>query len=183
MNPFLEAQAHYTRRQFFGRSAMGLGTAALASLLGNSAFGAISPTARRGVPGLPDLPHLAPKAKRVIYLFQNGAPSHVDLFDYKPKLAEWHGRQIPDKVAGGKRFSTMTGGQTARPVLKEIANFSQHGQSGAWVYDFLPKIAGVADELCFVKSMHTEAVEPRARHHVFHDRHPRWPAALRWALG
>lgn len=161
MDPLLEGKALFTRRQFFGRSAMGVGTAALASLLGRDAFGALggaSATAPRGVPGLPELPHFAPRAKRVIYLFQNGAPSHVDLYDYKPKLREWHGRQIPDELTGGKRFSTMTGNQTARPVLGEISNFAQHGKSGAWVSDFLPKIAGIADDLCFVKSMHTESV-------------------------
>src|SRR5215210_5383652 len=105
MDPLLEGQALFTRRQFFGRSALGIGTAALASLLGKDAFAALGgagaprgTAAKRGIPGLPDLPHFAPKAKRVIYLFQNGAPSHVDLFDYKPKLREWHGKQIPDAV-------------------------------------------------------------------------------------
>src|SRR5215204_633347 len=98
MDPFREAQALYTRRQFFGRSVLGVGTAALASMLGRDAWAAATP-AQHGIPGLPDLPHFAPKAKRVIYLFQNGAPSHVDLFDYKPKLREWHGKQIPDEIA------------------------------------------------------------------------------------
>src|SRR5687767_12490918 len=104
MDPILQAKALMTRRAFFGRSAMGLGTAALASLLGGNAFGAAAAgsSPRRAVPGLADLPHFAPKAKRVIYLFQNGAPSHVDLFDYKPLLREWHGKQIPDEIAGGK---------------------------------------------------------------------------------
>ena len=129
MNPLHEASALYTRRQFFGRSVLGLGTAALATLLGSEARGADG--VRRGIPGLPELPHFAPKAKRVIYLFQNGAPSHVDLFDYKPKLREWHGRQIPDEVVGGRRFSTMTGGQTDRPVLGEITKFAQHGHEDA----------------------------------------------------
>ncbi|MBI3880867.1 MAG: DUF1501 domain-containing protein [Verrucomicrobia bacterium] len=164
MNPLFDHQAFLTRRQFFGRSAMGLGTAALASLLNREAFGAAAPTQNSKLKtqnfssGLPDLPHFAPKAKRVIYLFQNGAPSHVDLFDYKPKLKEWHGKQIPDEVVGGRRFSTMTGSQTARPVLGEITNFKQHGRSGAWVSDFLPRTAAIADDLCFIKSMHTEAV-------------------------
>ncbi len=159
MNPLLEYQAYLTRRQFFGRSAMGLGTAALASLLNREAFGAAaSGASATHIGGLPDLPHFAPKAKRVIYLFQNGAPSHVDLFDYKSKLKEWHGKQIPDEVVGGRRFSTMTGNQTARPVLSEITKFAQHGQSGAWVSDFLPRTAAIADDLCFIKSMHTEAV-------------------------
>ncbi|MBI5767124.1 MAG: DUF1501 domain-containing protein [Verrucomicrobia bacterium] len=157
MTPHQETSALFTRRQFFGRSALGLGTAALASLLGRDALAASGPAARR-FGGLPALPHFAPKAKRVIYLYQNGAPSHVDLFDYKPKLRELHGVQIPDSVVGGKRFSTMTGNQTARPVLAEITKFARHGKSGAWVSDFLPRIAAVADDLCFVKSMHTEAV-------------------------
>jgi Protein of unknown function (DUF1501) len=155
VNPFLEHRALLTRRQFFGRSALGLGTAALGTLL---AGGKSSGETARLSGGLPDLPHFAPKAKRVIYLFQNGAPSHVDLFDYKPKLREWHGKQIPDEVVGGRRFSTMTGGQTERPVLGEITRFARHGRSGAWVSDFLPRTAAIADDLCFIKSMHTEAV-------------------------
>jgi hypothetical protein len=106
----------------------------------------------------PALPHFAPKAKRVIHLLQNGAPSHVDLFDWKPMLKKMHGTQIPDSIAGGKRFSTMTGTQTARPVLGEISNFSRHGQSGATVSDFMPHAAAIADELCFIKSMHTTQV-------------------------
>jgi Protein of unknown function (DUF1501) len=149
-------RASITRRQLFGRSALGLGTAALSSLLVRDGLSAESSAG--SYRGLANLPHWAPKAKRVIYLFQNGAPSHVDLYDYKPALKKWHGTQIPDEVVGGRRFSTMTGGQTARPVLSEISNFKQHGLSGAWVSDFLPNIASIADDLCFVKSMHTEAV-------------------------
>ena len=155
MDPACEHQACVTRRQFFGTSALGIGAAALASLLNSEALGADAPK-RFG--GLPDLPHFAPKAKRVIYLLQNGAPSHVDLFDYKPKLKEWHGKEIPPEIRKGKRLSTMTSGQTAKPVLAEITKFAQHGKSGAWVSDFLPKTAGIADDLCFVKSMYTEAV-------------------------
>jgi hypothetical protein len=149
MNPRIEIPLQLTRRSLFGRGAGGIGAAALGSLL-----------AREGAAanGLADLPHHAAKAKRVIYLFQNGAPSHVDLFDHKPKLREWHGRQIPDSVAAGKRFSTMTGNQTERPVLGEITNFARHGRSGATVSDFLPHTASIADELCFIKSMHTGSV-------------------------
>ncbi len=152
MTPPLEHQALLTRRALFAKTAMGLGGAALGSLLTRDGL------ALPADPAAPPLPHFAPKAKRVIYLLQNGAPSHVDLFDYKPKLKEWHGKQIPDEVAGGKRFSTMTGNQTARPVLSEITHFAQHGASGAWVSDFLPQIASIADDVCFVKSLHTEAV-------------------------
>ena len=157
MNPLFERNANYTRRQFFGRTAAGIGGAALASLLRKTGFASTSGI-MDSLPGLPDLTHFAPKAKRVIYLFQNGAPSHIDLFDYKPKLREWQGRQIPDELTGGKRFSTMTSGQTERPVLPEISNFAQHGESGAWISDFLPHIAEIADDLCFIKSMYTEAV-------------------------
>ncbi|MEQ1861074.1 MAG: DUF1501 domain-containing protein [Chthoniobacteraceae bacterium] len=152
MSPFLEHQSTLTRRALFAKSAMGLGGAALGALLTRDGF------ALPADPAAPRLPHFAPKAKRVIYLLQNGAPSHVDLFDYKPKLKEWHGKQIPDEVVGGKRFSTMTGNQTARPVLGEISNFAQHGASGAWVSDFLPRIASISDDVCFIKSLHTEAV-------------------------
>ena len=143
---------HLTRRALFGRGALGLGSLALGGLLERDGF-AVAPDS-----AAPALPHFAAKAKRVIYLLQNGAPSHVDLFDYKPKLKEWHGRQIPDEVVGGRRFSTMTGNQTARPVLSEITKFSQHGQSGAWVSSFMPHTAAIADDLCFIKSMHTGAV-------------------------
>jgi hypothetical protein len=145
-------RAQHTRRQFFDKMALGLGTAALSSLI-NKDFLA-SPLSE----GVHTLPHFAPRAKRVIYLFQNGAPSHVDLFDYKPKLKEWHGKQIPDELTGGKRFSTMTGNQINRPVLSEITQFKQHGQSGAWVSDFMPHTASIADDICFVKSMYTESV-------------------------
>src|SRR3954468_21337573 len=152
MTPLDNRRLLLTRRALFGKTAMGLGGAALGSLLTRDGF------ALTADPAAPPLPHFAPKAKRVIYLLQNGAPSHVDLYDYKPGLKEWHGKQIPDSIAAGKRFSTMTGGQTARPCLSEITQFAKHGQSGATVCDFLPQIASVADDLCFIKSMHTEAV-------------------------
>ncbi|MBA4017434.1 MAG: sulfatase [Pirellula sp.] len=160
-NPDAQWRAEQTRRQFFGRSAVGIGGAALASLLSGSGLAAdagakTSVLQRFG--GLAGVPHAAAKAKRVIYLFQNGAPSHVDLFDYKPMLRKMHGVQIPDAVVGGRRFSTMTGTQTARPCLGEITKFAQHGKSGAWVSDFLPRTAEIADDLCFVKSLHTTAV-------------------------
>lgn len=159
MFPLFDHHALVTRRQLFGHSALGLGTAALATLFQKTGLAAeASRPAAAPIGGLPGLPHFAPKAKRVIYLLQNGAPSHVDLFDYKPKLKEWHGKQIPDEIVGGRRFSTMTGGQVERPVLSEITNFKQHGNSGAWVSDFLPHTAAIADDLCFLKAMYTEAI-------------------------
>ena len=154
MNPLpFDPSASMTRRQLFGRSAVGIGGAALASLLNGDTV-----AAEATHQGLEGLPHFEPKAKRVIYMLQNAAPSHVDLFDYKPKIQEWHGTQIPDSVQQGKRFSTMTGGQKERPVLAPITKFAQHGKSGAWVSSFLPNTAKIADDLCFIKSMYTEQV-------------------------
>jgi hypothetical protein len=163
MNPLTDNRRHITRRALLGKTATGVGTAALAYLF-RSEFATAAAATTSGTAGvqpangLPGLPHFAPKAKRVIYMFQNGAPSHVDLFDYKPKLKEWHGKEIPESVQQGKRLSTMTSGQKAKPVLSEITNFAQHGQSKAWVSDFLPETAKIADDLCFIKSMHTGAV-------------------------
>ena len=154
MHPTDERALLLSRRHFFGRTATGIGTAALASLLARNSQAAEP----KRIGGLPGLPHFAAKAKRVIYLFQNGAPTHVDLFDYKPELTKRKGEQIPDSVVKGARFSTMTSGQTVRPCLPEITKFAQHGQSGAWVSDFLPHTAKIADECCFVKSMHTTQV-------------------------
>ena len=159
MNPQFARSAYLTRRQFFSKTAGGVGVAALGALLEKEAFGAMGDglgIKSRG--GLPELPHFAPKAKRVIYLLQNGAPPHVDLFDWKPQMEAWRGKEMPESVLGGKRFSTMTQGQKAKPVLPAFAKFSQHGQSGAWVCDFMPHTAGIVDDLCFIKSMHTEAV-------------------------
>lgn len=150
MNTTLDhIKAMMTRRSLFSRSAHGIGTAALASLMGQDAQAAST---------LAGLPHLPPKAKNVIYLFQNGGPSHVDTFDYKPELRRRQGQQIPDSIVQQARFSTMTSGQTNRPCLPEISRFAQHGQSGATVSDFMPYTAKIADDLCFIKSMHTTQV-------------------------
>jgi hypothetical protein len=163
MTPEQHRAAYLTRRQFFARSATGIGAAALAELLGRDAFGTAPATPGAAgvgprIGGLAGLPHFAPKAKRVIYLLQNGAPPHLDTFDWKPGMEAWRGKEIPDSVLGGKRFSTMTSGQKAKPVLPPYVKFAQHGQSGAWFGEYLPHMASVADELCFIKSMHTEAV-------------------------
>jgi len=156
MDPFVEFRRHMTRREFFGRTACGIGSAALASLLSRDGFASTQAKNSMGASG--PLPHFPAKAKRVIYLFMNGAPTHVDLFDYKPKLQEMHGKPIPDEYLAGKRFSTMTGNAKGKLVLGPIEPFKQRGQSGAWVSDFLPHTASIADDLCFVKGMHTEAI-------------------------
>lgn len=148
---------HQTRRQFFGRSATGIGTAALASLL-NAGQNKASDEIPAGNSGMPDLPHVRPKAKNVIYLFMNGAPTHVDLFDYKPEIYKQHGNPVPEDFFQGKRFSTMTGNPSGKVMLRPVEPFRQHGQSGAWVSSLMPYTAGIADDLCFVKSMYTEQV-------------------------
>lgn len=143
-----------TRRQFFGKSAKGLGGVALASLLNENLFSAQSPFG-----GLPGFPNFAPKAKRIIYLFQSGGPSQIDMFDYKPNLNEVHGQEVPDSVFNGQRLTGMTAGQTSFPVARSIYNFEQVGQSGNWLNtDLMPHMAKVADEMCIIKSMHTEAI-------------------------
>lgn len=154
MHPYLEQQLILNRRQFFGRSAKGIGLAALASLLGDDAAADASTNADAALPGLP---HFAPKAKRVIYLMQTGAPSHVDLFDYKPTLTRLRGELLPPSVQMGQRLTTMTQNQVQK-ILPGISRFRQHGRSGAWLCDFLPHTAGIADELCFIKSMYTDAI-------------------------
>jgi hypothetical protein len=162
MNPLHQHELHLTRRQLFGRTATGIGTGALAHLLARDGLAAdagakpqATPTPRAGLPGLPHIPR---KAKRVIYLFQNGAPTHVDLFDHKPKLAEMHGKPVPESYIGSKRFSTMTGNPKGKLMLAPVEPFRQHGKSGTWISDFLPYTSQIVDDLCFVKSMHTEAV-------------------------
>lgn len=152
MNPLEQNNLHLTRRQFFGRSATGIGTAALSSLLNESGLAATQPG------GLPDMPHFKPRAKNIIYLFQNGAPTHVDIFDYKPKIVKMHGTPVPESYVGGKRFSTMTGNADGKLMLAPIEPFHQHGQSGAWVSELMPYTGAVADKLTFIKSMHTESV-------------------------
>jgi len=158
MDPLDESRLLLTRRHFFGKASHGLGVAALASLLADQ--GMAAPRAGEAAPlgGLPGLPHFAPKAKRVIYLFQSGGPSQIELFDYKPRLAELRQTELPDSVRRGQRLTGMTSGQTSFPVVPSLYRFQQHGQSGAWLSELLPHTAKVADQLCFIKSMHTEAI-------------------------
>ena len=153
MDPRHEHLLGINRRQFFHQSCCGIGGAALASLL-NPALLAFDE--RKG-PALAAT-HVAPTAKRVIYLFQSGAPSQMDLFDYKPGLADLRGSELPDSVRSGQRLTGMTSGQDAFPVAAPIFKFAQHGKSGAWISELLPNTARIVDELCIVRSMHTEAI-------------------------
>jgi hypothetical protein len=151
-HPLTELRQHLTRREFLGRSTTGLGLAALAGILGRDARAASS----EPIPTLGS--HFAPRAKRVIYLFQNGAPTHVDLFDYKERLTREHGKPVPEEYIGGKRFSSMTGKADGKRLLGPVEPFRQHGASGAWVSALMPHTAQIADRLCFIKGMHTDAV-------------------------
>lgn len=151
----LELVQQLNRRHFLARSGIGLGAAALGSLLGLEKAKAREP---QPVGALPGLPHFPPKAKRVIYLFQSGAPSQLDLFDPKPLLVEKRGIDLPDSIRRGQRITTMTSGQKHLPVAPTLFKFAQHGQSGAWLSELLPKTAEIADSLCFIKSVQTEAI-------------------------
>ncbi len=144
------------RRQFLTKTSLGLGGVALASLLNPaSLFGQSPNTVTNGVlNGL----HFAPKAKRVIYLFQSGGPSQMELFDYKPMLNKMVGEELPPSVRDGQRLTGMTSNQLSFPLAGSVFNFKQHGQSGAWVSELMPHTANIVDELCFIKSMHTEAI-------------------------
>src|SRR5437667_1237606 len=108
-------------------------------------------SAERAQGGLPGLPHFPPKAKRVIYLFQSGAPSQLDLFDYKPALRNRRGIELPASIRMGQRITTMTSGQTSLPVAPSIFRFARHGKSGAWLSELLPHTAGIVDDICLIK--------------------------------
>lgn len=149
MNPLDEYASHQTRRAFLGGSTLGLGSIAMGSLLNDAG--------KNGDPAIA-LAHFAPKAKRVIYLFQSGGPSQMDLFDYKPELAKRYGEEVPLSVYPAERKTTMTSGQTSFPVAPSTFKFAQHGQSGTWLSETLPHLAKVIDEVCVIKSMHTEAI-------------------------
>ncbi|MFP6618512.1 MAG: DUF1501 domain-containing protein [Pirellulaceae bacterium] len=157
MDPLREAKLIETRRHFFGRAAAGIGTAALSSLLNPDLFSATSDS-QDVVGGMPDLPHFAPKAKRVIYLFMSGAPSQLDMWDYKPKMNDWYDKDLPDSVRNGQRITTMTSGQKRFPIAPSTFKFKRHGQHGAWVSEVLPHTARIVDELAVIKTVNTEAI-------------------------
>ncbi len=157
MNPFDKYVQLETRRQFFSKGAMGLGAAALGSMLGGSALAAGSPLPSDGLPGLP---HFAPKAKRAIYLFMSGAPSQLDMYDYKPKMDEMFDKDLPESIRNGQRLTTMTSGQKRFPLAPSKYKFKKHdnGGDGMWVSELLPNTAKVVSEMAFVRSVWTEAI-------------------------
>ena len=154
-NELFQYGLNLNRRKFLSRLSIGLGSAALGSLLIPDLFsGSSNPedTIMRG------LPHFAPKAKRVIYLFQNGAPSQLESFDYKPLLNQMMGQDLPESIRNGQRLTGMTSLQTKFPLVGSFYQFNQHGKSGAWVSELFPHMAKIVDDICIIKSMNTEAI-------------------------
>src|SRR6185369_10502640 len=153
------------RRDFFGRFALGIGGMALFGLLNRDAVAAgkmpALPAAANPFKGILDQPHFPPKAKRIIYLFMSGGPSQHDLFDHKPLLNKLNGQDLPASVRMGQRLTGMSGNQSVLPLAGSLFKFEQHGASRAWVSELMPWTAKMVDELCFIKSMHTE--------HINHD--------------
>jgi hypothetical protein len=146
----------WNRRQLLNRFGSGLGGVALAEMLSKEqAQGAVEPNVDRGFLGST---HWQPKAKRIIYLFMSGGPSHLDLYDYKPLLNRRHGEQLPDFVRGSQRLTGMSGHQSSIPMVGSPFKFTQHGQAGGWYSELIPHIASVADDLCVVRSMFTESI-------------------------
>src|SRR5437868_4153069 len=152
MSPLSEYARAFTRRHFFRQGALGLGTAALTSLLPSQ----ISASEATG--GLPGLPHFAPKAKRAIYLFMNEGPSQMDLWDYKPKMAGFFDKDLPESIRAGQRLTTMTSGQSRFPLAPSKYKFAQHGKCGRWISELLPWTAKIVDELAVIKTVWTEAI-------------------------
>jgi len=162
MSLFHDWVRYETRRQFFSRGASALGCAALVSLMGkdwaSAAFGEAAPPAPGEAAARPNRAHFPGKAKHVIYLHMVGGPSQIDLFDYKPKMQEQFDKDLPDSIRMGQRLTTMTSGQARFPVAPSKYKFAQYGQSGMWVGELLPNVAKMVDDLCFVRSLQTEAI-------------------------
>jgi Protein of unknown function (DUF1501) len=157
-DPMDEYRLALTRRHFFSRCSWGIGAAALASLWNDEGRAAVPTGTEDDKAGLPGLPHFAPKAKRVIYLFQSGGPSQLDLFDAKSQLEKYRGDDLPESVRKGQRLTGMTAFQSRYPMAPSIYKFAQHGKSGATLSELLPHTAKVVDDICFIKSMHTDQI-------------------------
>src|SRR5215472_12777373 len=155
MNLFAEFTRNMTRRHFFSAGSHAVGWAALASLLGTDRASA---AAKSTATAQPLGPHFPGKAKQVIYLHMVGGPPQMDLYDYKPKMGEWFDKDLPDSVRMGQRLTTMTSGQARFPIAPSKFKFKQHGKCGMWVSELLPWTAKMVDDMCFIRSMHTDAI-------------------------
>ena len=181
MLPIKDYLHNETRRQFFGKSALGLGTAALSTLMGPSISESIA-----GEPSKSILksPHNPPKAKRAIYLFMSGAPSQLDLFDYKPEMVDWFGKELPESVRQGQRLTTMTSGQSRFPIAPSVYKFKKYdnGADGAWVSELLPYHSTMVSDLAIIKTVHTEAInhDPAITYICTGDQLPGKPSLGSW---
>ncbi len=155
MNPIHDYVRSETRRQFFARGLNAAGGAALLSLLAEDRACGAALTASGGQP---DLPHFVAKAKNIIYLHMVGGPPQMDLYDYKPKMNDWYDKDLPDSIRQGQRLTTMTSGQARFPIAPSKFKFTRHGKGGLWVSELLPWTAKVVDDMCFIRSMYTEAI-------------------------
>jgi hypothetical protein len=151
----LEHGLNTNRRKFLSQLSIGVGSIALGSLLIPDLFKSSATSEQEFLAGIP---HFAPKAKRVIYLFQNGAPSQLETFDYKPTLTSMMGQDLPESIRMGQRLTGMTADQKSFPLVGSFYKFNQHGQSGAWVSEIFPHMSKIVDDLCIIRSMHTEAI-------------------------
>ena len=152
MNPFNDYVRYETRRQFFRRGGNVLGTAALAALMGQEQ------TAGANQATVPVPTHFPPKAKQVIYLHMVGGPPQMDMYDYKPQMRAWYDKELPDSIRQGQRLTTMTSGQTRFPIAPSKYRFARHGKSGMWVTELLPYTARMVDDMAFIRTMNTEAI-------------------------
>ncbi len=158
MNPLEQLQLNLTRRDLLFKARGCLGTAALGSLLAADQLAAAPAKVQRHG-GLPELPHFKGKAKRVIYLFMAGGPSHIDMFDYKPEIRKIHGQPLPESVRKGQRLTTMTSGQKSFPCVAPMFKFEKVGKRGTWMNtDILPHTKTIADDITIIRTMHTEAI-------------------------
>src|SRR5438067_6493880 len=160
--------ANLTRRTFLRRSAGGIGAAALASLLNPQLLFGETASGPAAVPGILGHTHFAPKAKRVIYLCQSGAPSQIELFDYKPALDKLRGSDLPASVRMGQRLTGMSSGQAKFPVANSLFKFARYGKNGTQISELLPHTAQVADDICVIRSLHTEAINHDPAMTLFH---------------
>jgi hypothetical protein len=158
MQSLIDFHRLQTRRQFFGDAGLRVGNVALAGLLGGELMASAAGEGGLVHGAQPGLPHFAPRARRLIYLHMNGAPSQLDLWDYKPQLAAHFDKDLPESVRGGQRITTMTSGQSRLPVAPSMFGFQQYGKCGRWVSELLPHTAKVVDELAVVKTVHTSAI-------------------------
>jgi hypothetical protein len=178
-NEFLRYSLNINRRTFLARTSVGIGGLALGTLLMPDLFKAKGDDSESLPPGVT---HFAPKAKRVIYLFQSGAPSQIELFDYKPLLTKLQGQELPDSVRNGQRLTGMTANQKSLPLIGSFSGFKQHGQNGAWLGDLLPFTSKIVDDICIIRSMHTEAInhDPAVSFFQTGSQQPGRPAIGSW---